>query len=134
MPTPVQRKALPIILSGIDTCVMARTGSGKTMAFLIPLLEKLYSIQQQQQGGGSTNNNSGCCVRGVILSPTRELSQQTLVVLNKLTSVVDLNSSNTNEDGNGGNSYVRKVKCIGITGGESMEQQFSMLEIGRAHV
>ena len=126
MPTPVQRKALPIILSGIDTCVMARTGSGKTMAFLIPLLEKLYSIQvsQNSNGGSTNNNNSGCNVRGVILSPTRELSQQTLVVLNKLTSVVDPSNSTGGLDGS---DCIRKVRCIGITGGESMEQQFSML-------
>ena len=123
MPTPVQRKALPIILSGIDTCVMARTGSGKTMAFLIPLLEKLYAIQSNpnnnnnnSSSGGNSSSNSGCNVRGVILSPTRELSQQTLVVLNKLTSVVDPDQEN-----------VRRLKCIGITGGDSMEQQFSRL-------
>ena len=127
MPTPVQRKALPIILSGIDTCVMARTGSGKTMAFLIPLLEKLYSLQSSNGGSSSSNNNnSGCNVRGVILSPTRELSQQTLVVLNKLTSVVDP-SNNTGGMDTGGDDCIRKVRCIGITGGESMEQQFSML-------
>ena len=42
-PTPVQRKALPVVLSGSDTVVMARTGSGKTCAFLIPLLETLFA-------------------------------------------------------------------------------------------
>jgi ATP-dependent RNA helicase DDX54/DBP10 len=105
MPTPVQRKALPIILSGVDTCVMARTGSGKTCAFLIPLLEKLFASSASSVG---TMNSGG--VRGLILSPTRELSQQTLVVLNKLTA--------------GGSS---EIKSIGIHGGESMEKQFSLL-------
>jgi ATP-dependent RNA helicase DDX54/DBP10 len=127
MPTPVQRKALPVILSGVDTCVMARTGSGKTIAFLIPLLEKLYAmiIQQQQQSSSSLMNHSNGTVRGVILSPTRELSQQTLIVLNKLTSVVVEDTSTSS--GSNYNNNLRKIKSIGITGGESMEQQFSML-------
>src|SRR5688500_18371037 len=41
VPTPIQRKSLPIVLSGKDVVAMARTGSGKTAAFLIPMLEKL---------------------------------------------------------------------------------------------
>jgi ATP-dependent RNA helicase DDX54/DBP10 len=103
-PTPVQRKALPVVLTGADACVMARTGSGKTIAFLVPLLERLLKLkanassQQQQQ--------SSC--RAVILSPTRELSLQTLKVLTKLAHFTDL-------------------KAIGIHGGEGMEKQFDML-------
>ena len=42
-PTPVQRKALPVVMSGADSIVMARTGSGKTAAFLIPLMETLLA-------------------------------------------------------------------------------------------
>ena len=66
VPTPIQRKALPLVLSGRDVVAMARTGSGKTAAFLIPLLEKL----------ASHTGSSG--VRAVVLSPTRELAMQTL--------------------------------------------------------
>ena len=43
MPTPIQRKTIPLGLSGYDVVAMARTGSGKTAAFLVPLLEKLGS-------------------------------------------------------------------------------------------
>ncbi|KAK2975924.1 hypothetical protein RJ640_007402 [Escallonia rubra] len=41
VPTPIQRKTMPLILSGADVVAMARTGSGKTAAFLIPMLERL---------------------------------------------------------------------------------------------
>jgi ATP-dependent RNA helicase DDX54/DBP10 len=61
-PTPVQRKALPIVLAGMDCVCMARTGSGKTCVFLLPMIEKLLSH----------NPNSG--VRGLVLSPTRSYS------------------------------------------------------------
>jgi ATP-dependent RNA helicase DDX54/DBP10 len=40
LPTPIQRKAMPLILQGLDVVGMARTGSGKTAAFVIPMLEK----------------------------------------------------------------------------------------------
>jgi len=43
VPTPIQRKCIPLIMEGNDVVGMARTGSGKTAAFLVPLLEKLKS-------------------------------------------------------------------------------------------
>ena len=64
MPTPIQRKAIPIITQGKDVVAMARTGSGKTAAFLLPLFEKL-KVHSYTVG-----------VRAVILSPTRELAVQ----------------------------------------------------------
>lgn len=66
VPTPIQRKTMPLILSGADVVAMARTGSGKTAAFLVPMLQKLR--QHVPQAG----------VRALILSPTRDLAMQTL--------------------------------------------------------
>lgn len=66
VPTPIQRKTMLIILSGSDVVAMARTGSGKTVAFLVPMLQKLQ--QHVPQAG----------VRALILSPTRDLAVQTL--------------------------------------------------------
>jgi len=97
-PTPVQRKALPVVLSGADAVVMARTGSGKTAAFLIPLLETLLANPPTERKG----------VRAIVLSPTRELSLQTLRVLKKLSHFTD-------------------IRSIGIHGGEGMESQFNAL-------
>lgn len=64
VPTPIQRKTIPLILEGRDVVAMARTGSGKTAAFLIPLFQKIKA--------GSAKRGA----RAVILSPTRELALQ----------------------------------------------------------
>ena len=78
LPTPVQRKALPPALSGRDVVAMARTGSGKTAAFLIPLVERLR------------RHTARIGARGVVLSPTRELALQTLSVLRGMCQFTDL--------------------------------------------
>uniref|UniRef100_A0A672Z8F7 RNA helicase n=1 Tax=Sphaeramia orbicularis TaxID=375764 RepID=A0A672Z8F7_9TELE len=66
VPTPIQRKTVPVILDGKDVVAMARTGSGKTAAFLIPMFEKLKAPQAKTGA------------RALILSPTRELALQTM--------------------------------------------------------
>lgn len=60
-PTPVQDKAIPLILSGSDLIGVANTGTGKTAAFLIPLIDKVYKDKAQKV---------------LIIAPTRELAQQ----------------------------------------------------------
>ena len=62
-PTPVQASAIPAALSGKDLLATAQTGTGKTLAFLIPIAEKLLT----EQGKG---------VRALVLVPTRELAIQ----------------------------------------------------------
>ncbi|XP_066515785.1 ATP-dependent RNA helicase DDX54 isoform X2 [Hoplias malabaricus] len=66
IPTPIQRKTIPVILDGKDVVAMARTGSGKTAAFLVPMFERLKAPQAQTGA------------RALILTPTRELALQTM--------------------------------------------------------
>lgn len=66
VPTPIQRKTIPLILEGKDVVAMARTGSGKTACFLIPLFERLQT------------HSAKTGARALVLSPTRELALQTL--------------------------------------------------------
>ncbi|GAB2265579.1 Putative DEAD-box ATP-dependent RNA helicase 29 [Dionaea muscipula] len=81
VPTPIQRKTMPLVLAGADVVAMARTGSGKTAAFLIPMLEKLK--QHVPQSG----------VRALILSPTRDLALQTHKFTKELGRYTDIRTS-----------------------------------------
>src|SRR5436309_259079 len=67
-PTPVQAEAIPAVLAGRDVVVTAPTGTGKTLAFVLPMLEMLA----QPQTSPAPKN----AVRALILSPTRELAIQ----------------------------------------------------------
>src|SRR2546430_4782406 len=62
-PTPIQRQAIPVILSGSDLIGCAETGTGKTAAFLLPIIQRLG--ERARPG-----------VRVLILAPTRELALQ----------------------------------------------------------
>ena len=65
--TPIQQQAIPLILAGSDVLAGAQTGTGKTAAFTLPLLQLL---QQTTQGARRKK------VRALILTPTRELAAQ----------------------------------------------------------
>ncbi|HAB23485.1 MAG TPA: ATP-dependent RNA helicase RhlE, partial [Pantoea sp.] len=67
-PTPIQRQAIPVVLSGRDLLASAQTGTGKTAGFTLPLLQKLST--QAASGRGRRP------VRALILTPTRELAAQ----------------------------------------------------------
>lgn len=70
-PTPIQKHAIPIIMSGRDLMGCAQTGSGKTAAFLVPMINMLLDDNQEPQ-------RDGHCVQPqvIIVSPTRELTLQ----------------------------------------------------------
>ena len=66
-PTPVQRQAIPAIMSGRDILAGAQTGTGKTAGFTLPLLQRLSE---------SAPSEGRRVVRALILTPTRELAAQ----------------------------------------------------------
>ncbi|CCG82030.1 ATP-dependent RNA helicase dbp10 [Taphrina deformans PYCC 5710] len=78
VPTPIQRKTIPLILEHRDVVGMARTGSGKTAAFVIPMIQHL-KMHTAKTGA-----------RAVIMSPSRELALQTLKVVKELGKGTDL--------------------------------------------
>ena len=63
-PTPIQEKSIPILLQGKDLLGCAQTGTGKTAAFSIPILQKLYKTDNRKS------------IKALILTPTRELAIQ----------------------------------------------------------
>ncbi|MFC2013106.1 DEAD/DEAH box helicase, partial [Chloroflexota bacterium] len=91
IPTPIQSQCIPPIIQGRDIIGLAQTGTGKTAAFVLPILQRLR--QNPRRG-----------VRALIISPTRELAEQTCEVINELGSKTGLQS-------------------VAIYGGVSMEQQ-----------
>jgi len=98
IPTPIQLQAIPPIMQGRDIIGLAQTGTGKTVAFVLPILERLRSGPRG-------------CVRALIVSPTRELAEQTCEVINSLVGSTGLQS-------------------ISIYGGVSIEQQIRNLRSG----
>ncbi|RNE99298.1 putative ATP-dependent RNA helicase [Trypanosoma rangeli] len=71
-PTPVQKYGIPVVLSGHDLMACAQTGSGKTAAYLIPLVSSiLNNTSQSPQGHGSRSSPAA-----LVMAPTRELSIQ----------------------------------------------------------
>ncbi|KAI1337398.1 ATP-dependent RNA helicase DBP10 [Xylariaceae sp. FL0016] len=78
VPTPIQRKTIPLIMERKDVVGMARTGSGKTAAFVIPMIERLKA------------HSATIGARALIMSPSRELALQTLSVVKQFSKGTDL--------------------------------------------
>lgn len=68
IPTPIQQQSIPLILEGRDLLGCAQTGTGKTAAFAIPILQLLHNDKEQQKGRKH--------IKALILTPTRELAIQ----------------------------------------------------------
>ncbi|MES9904961.1 MAG: DEAD/DEAH box helicase [Sedimenticola sp.] len=96
-PTPVQNATIPAAMEGKDLLVSAETGSGKTAAFLLPLLHRLL-----------TKKPTGSGTRALILTPTRELARQVTKQAEKLAAA-------------------SRLQVGLITGGASFKYQFSLL-------
>ncbi|KAJ0140208.1 ATP-dependent RNA helicase DBP3, partial [Colletotrichum tanaceti] len=78
-PTPIQSSSWPYTLSRRDVIGVAETGSGKTMAFALPLVEGISRIKKR-------------CIKAVVVSPTRELAMQTQEQMEHVSSLLGLKS------------------------------------------
>jgi len=71
VPTPIQKRTLPIVMAGRDLMACAQTGSGKTAAFLLPVIHKLISTR-----AGDNAGSGYAAPQCVVITPTRELAIQ----------------------------------------------------------
>lgn len=99
--TPVQEKCIPEILKGNDVLGVAQTGTGKTAAYLLPILSKL-------DDGGYPKDAINC----VIMSPTRELAQQIDQAMQGFGYYLNGVSSVAVYGGNDGNRYDQELKSL----------------------
>eukprot|EP00547_Thalassionema_nitzschioides_P001591 CAMPEP_0194209016 /NCGR_PEP_ID=MMETSP0156-20130528/7291_1 /TAXON_ID=33649 /ORGANISM="Thalassionema nitzschioides, Strain L26-B" /LENGTH=780 /DNA_ID=CAMNT_0038936101 /DNA_START=238 /DNA_END=2581 /DNA_ORIENTATION=+ len=86
LPTPIQKHSIPLALEGDDLMCTAQTGSGKTCAFLLPIVSQLLiSSSSSTGGGGSVLKDKGAASpRCVVMAPTRELAIQIELEAQKL--------------------------------------------------
>ncbi|MCP5160736.1 MAG: DEAD/DEAH box helicase [Hahellaceae bacterium] len=82
-PSPIQLKAIPAVITGKDIMAAAQTGTGKTAAFTLPLLERLSSGERVQPNQ----------VRALVLTPTRELAAQVAESVSKYSQRLPLRSA-----------------------------------------
>jgi len=100
-PTPIQREAIPVLLAGRDLVGQAATGTGKTAAFALPMLDLIRKDGPSRTGG----------VRGLVLVPTRELAMQVTEAIHEYAKGVGLS-------------------VVAVYGGSSMDTQIRSLKRG----
>src|SRR4051812_49495117 len=103
-PTPVQRETIPLLVGGRDLLAQAATGTGKTAAFALPMLQRLAAEEASPRRTG-----------GLVLVPTRELSMQVAEAIHKYAKGLG-------------------VSVAAVYGGAPMSQQVRTLERGAAIV
>jgi ATP-dependent RNA helicase RhlE len=94
-PTPIQHQAIPVVLEGRDVLGLAQTGTGKTAAFLLPILQRLTKGPLRQ-------------VRALIVAPTRELAEQ----IHQMSKDLGKNTKVRSVAVYGGVSKVRQVEAL----------------------
>ena len=102
-PTPIQEKVIPLVLKGEDILAQAQTGSGKTAAFALPILNALLEEP----------NTKKPHIKVLVLTPTRELTLQVAEVFTALSQ-----------------EFQRKPKIVCIIGGQSIGEQLLEVQKG----
>ena len=101
-PTEIQSRAIPLLLAGHDLLGIAQTGTGKTAAFVLPIIENLLKIEEFRRIGEP---------RALILAPTRELASQILESIQTYARDID-------------------VKAVALYGGVGQKEQVIALRAG----
>ncbi|KAK2591644.1 hypothetical protein QQS21_010658 [Conoideocrella luteorostrata] len=83
--TPVQSKTINPALKGTDIVAQAKTGTGKTLAFLLPLLQRMIEEDPSLASRRASRSARSDDIRGIVLSPTRELAEQIAEEARRLT-------------------------------------------------
>ncbi|KAK2810052.1 hypothetical protein FQN50_003246 [Emmonsiellopsis sp. PD_5] len=84
--TDVQRMTINATLKGSDVLAQAKTGTGKTLAFLMPVVQNILMDPALEKGGFRRNRSDAADIRAIIISPTRELAEQIAVEARKIVS------------------------------------------------
>lgn len=95
--TPVQEKSIPIVTSGRDLIATAQTGTGKTGAFVIPIMDQILKNSEKRDG-----------VKALILSPTRELAKQ----IDEEIFAIGYHTGLTSATVIGGSDFAQQVNAI----------------------
>jgi len=103
-PTPIQEQSIPAVLAGRDLLGCAQTGTGKTAAFSVPIIQLLSESSQNR-------SNTGRRIRSLILTPTRELAIQIADNIKAYSQYTD-------------------IRCTAIVGGVSQKAQERALSQG----
>jgi ATP-dependent RNA helicase RhlE len=120
IPTPVQASAIPPAMEGLDVVGTAQTGTGKTLAFLLPIMQHLMTetpvpaaeeTPARANGHAKHHKRSSIAVRSLILAPTRELALQIADSFQKMSADTGL-------------------RCAVVVGGLSEQTQLSALHRG----
>ena len=107
-PTPIQTKAIPYAIQGRDVMGLAQTGTGKTLAFGIPLVAQMLNTMRVSAKAPPRKPKS---VRGLVLAPTRELANQIAVQLDSLTKHTP-------------------IQTFVVVGGQNIKTQINKLQSG----
>ena len=131
-PTPIQAQAIPVVLDGHDLLGGAQTGTGKTAAFTLPLLQKLST------GTPARNKFGGIGIRALVLTPTRELAAQVEESVRTYGKYLQLSSS-VIFGGVGMNPQISKLKSgvdiLVATPGRLLDlQQQGMLDLSQVQI
>ncbi len=131
-PTAIQAQAIPLVLAGHDLLGGAQTGTGKTAAFTLPILQRLSTTE------AATNKFGGVGIRALMLTPTRELAAQIEESIRTYGKYLEL-SSTVIFGGVGMNPQIAKLKrgvdLLVATPGRLLDlHQQGMLDLGQVQI